>query len=177
MTQQIINIGALPNDGTGDPLRTAFEKINNNFTQLFSTAFATVESYSVGNTAGQILFETPANTFTQAKFQINSANPGTQDSQNITITAAKTNNGSNVRYNGYSTLFNGSAVCSYSMDVAGGNIRLKCDPLTSATLVHFISYQVSWVGPDAPGIPLELDGYPAGTLMTTENNLELATEQ
>ena len=26
-----INIGVLPNDGSGDPLRVAFEKINNNF--------------------------------------------------------------------------------------------------------------------------------------------------
>lgn len=29
-----IDIGALPNDGTGDPLRTAFEKINENFAEL-----------------------------------------------------------------------------------------------------------------------------------------------
>lgn len=35
MTQQIINIGALPNDGTGDPLRIAYGKINSNFTELY----------------------------------------------------------------------------------------------------------------------------------------------
>ena len=29
--QETINIGALPNDGDGDPLRTAVGKINNNF--------------------------------------------------------------------------------------------------------------------------------------------------
>ena len=44
MTQEIINIGAQPNDGEGDPLRTAFAKINNNFTQLFSTEFSTSEA-------------------------------------------------------------------------------------------------------------------------------------
>ena len=33
MTQEIINVGAQPNDGEGDPLRTAFEKVNNNFSQ------------------------------------------------------------------------------------------------------------------------------------------------
>ena len=37
MTQEIINIGAAPNDGEGDPLRTAFEKINNNFSQNYKT--------------------------------------------------------------------------------------------------------------------------------------------
>lgn len=38
MTQQLINIGSTANDKTGDPLRLAFEKINNNFTQLYSIA-------------------------------------------------------------------------------------------------------------------------------------------
>jgi hypothetical protein len=41
MAQQSINIGSSANDGTGDPLRTAFDKINDNFTELYgSTAEA-----------------------------------------------------------------------------------------------------------------------------------------
>jgi hypothetical protein len=36
MAQEIINIGAVANDGAGDPLRTAFTKTNNNFSQLFA---------------------------------------------------------------------------------------------------------------------------------------------
>ena len=36
---EIINVGATANDGTGDPLRVAFEKVNNNFTNLWSTGF------------------------------------------------------------------------------------------------------------------------------------------
>lgn len=35
MAQQIINVGALPNDGTGDPLRVAYQKANANFTELY----------------------------------------------------------------------------------------------------------------------------------------------
>ena len=35
MSQEIINVGVLPNDGSGDPVRVAFQKINNNFTQVF----------------------------------------------------------------------------------------------------------------------------------------------
>jgi hypothetical protein len=31
MPLQTINIGASANDGTGDPLRTAFDKVNDNF--------------------------------------------------------------------------------------------------------------------------------------------------
>ena len=41
MAQQNINIGSSANDGTGDPLRTAFDKINDNFDELYgSTAEA-----------------------------------------------------------------------------------------------------------------------------------------
>lgn len=36
MAQQTINIGTSPNDGTGDPLRNAFNKANLNFTELYA---------------------------------------------------------------------------------------------------------------------------------------------
>ena len=35
MARQGINIGSSANDGTGDPLRTAFDKINDNFVELY----------------------------------------------------------------------------------------------------------------------------------------------
>jgi hypothetical protein len=35
MAQQIINVGSIPNDGQGDPLRTAYIKINQNFEELY----------------------------------------------------------------------------------------------------------------------------------------------
>jgi len=37
MARQGINIGSSANDGTGDPLRTAFDKINDNFVELYGT--------------------------------------------------------------------------------------------------------------------------------------------
>jgi len=36
MAQQVINIGAAANDGTGDPLRDCFDKINDNFSELYT---------------------------------------------------------------------------------------------------------------------------------------------
>ena len=36
MAQQTVSIGSSSNDGTGDPLRTAFTKINENFTELYA---------------------------------------------------------------------------------------------------------------------------------------------
>jgi len=46
MAKQTINIGTTANDGTGDPLRTAFGKVNDNFDELYS---------SVRNTVNQIV--------------------------------------------------------------------------------------------------------------------------
>ena len=40
MAKQTINIGSSANDGTGDPLRTAFDKINDNFDELYSTSLS-----------------------------------------------------------------------------------------------------------------------------------------
>lgn len=37
MPQQVINVGAAPNDGTGDTLRDAYIKCNDNFTELYSS--------------------------------------------------------------------------------------------------------------------------------------------
>lgn len=48
MTQQTINIGSAPNDGTGDPLRTSFTKCNSNFTELYTAVSpsSTVTSFN-----------------------------------------------------------------------------------------------------------------------------------
>ena len=36
MSQQVINVGTVANDGTGDPLRTAFIKVNANFAEVYT---------------------------------------------------------------------------------------------------------------------------------------------
>ena len=40
MVQQTINIGTVANDNTGDPIRDAFDKTNDNFTELYAGAGA-----------------------------------------------------------------------------------------------------------------------------------------
>jgi hypothetical protein len=53
MSQQIINVGSSPNDGAGDPIRTAFIKTNTNFTQLFALPNPTPPATLVGK-AGDV---------------------------------------------------------------------------------------------------------------------------
>ena len=57
MTKQTINIGSSANDGTGDPLRTAFTKINENFSELYggdSDASTVLEHDSSPKLAGNL---------------------------------------------------------------------------------------------------------------------------
>lgn len=60
MVQQVVNIGSAANDGTGDPLRTAFTKVNQNFTELYGRGAAganfdfTDNTLSSTNTNGDI---------------------------------------------------------------------------------------------------------------------------
>ena len=60
MAQQVINVGASPNDGLGDPIRTAYQKCNSNFSELYSRVQATPPTTpvgSVGDSAGMIAYD------------------------------------------------------------------------------------------------------------------------
>tara|TARA_B110000879_G_scaffold67439_1_gene94430 strand:- start:1431 stop:2954 length:1524 start_codon:yes stop_codon:yes gene_type:complete len=48
MAKQVINIGQTANDSTGDPLRSAFDKINDNFTELYDDDAGDVGSIIAG---------------------------------------------------------------------------------------------------------------------------------
>ena len=50
MSQYTINIGAIPNDGTGDPLRTAFNETNLNFDQIWATGLIGSNIAAANNT-------------------------------------------------------------------------------------------------------------------------------
>lgn len=60
MAQQIINIGASPNDGQGNPIRTAFNKTNENFSELYARAQTSPPPTlvgSVGDFAGMYAYD------------------------------------------------------------------------------------------------------------------------
>jgi len=59
MTQQIINVGAAPNDGDGDPIRTAFIKTNDNFTELYARVQVTPPSTAIGKSGDEIGYYSP----------------------------------------------------------------------------------------------------------------------
>ena len=93
MAQQTINVGATANDGTGDGIRTAYIKCNDNFQELYNT---TITPTSVPN---------------------GTSNLSVADSANVTITIAGSANV--VNFAGTVTEFTGNI--SATGDISAGN--------------------------------------------------------
>ena len=98
MAQQTVSIGSSSNDGTGDPLRTAFTKVNENFTELYEKTG--VDTTMTLQLSGNSLISTTTNTdiiidpngegeiylFGQEDFKIsNSSRDSTTANHNITL--------------------------------------------------------------------------------------------
>jgi len=182
MAIETINVGTLPNDGTGDPMRVAFEKTNNNFAQLGpggnGVGYTTLNTSTFGNLE-QVIFSYDANVFTMGTLKIySSASPGAE-SQCTEILAQRGQNGTQAAFaiTGQSNI--GDAIINeYNMDIANGNIQLSVLPNTEGLVNHYIVYQVLWNGTGITGTPIQLDGYTANTTLGTEDEIyEITTEQ
>lgn len=141
MSQEIINVGALPNDGDGDPLRVAFTKANNNFSQLFSTTVVNSTANTSGNTT-QAIFQVAANTVTLGQVFLCTSEVGNVlNSQSTTFTVLLSQDHSNVLYNPISNVSFGNALTTYSFAISSGNLVVSAIPVTSANLTHYVGFQ------------------------------------
>ena len=135
MAKQTVNLGSSANDGTGDPLRTAFDKINDNFDELYlySTAASgnnitiTGNTIASDNTNGNITLD-PNGTgdiviATGAELQLtdhtDNAVVYSDASGNLTMSAGFTFDGTNVATTG-------------SIDV-NGRLKLEDNRITTQT--------------------------------------------
>ena len=111
MAQQVINVGTAPNDGTGDPLRTAYIKTNDNFGELYNRVQTTPPASltgSIGDTAGMYAYDNNYFYYCYANF-----NGSTQiwnqitNTGNVTVTSIASGN-STIGFNN----INGNAAIS-----------------------------------------------------------------
>lgn len=174
MAIEIIDVGTDANDGTGDPLRTAFQKVNNNFAYIQQTSSNIAEAVTLDDAPDQIIFEYTASEFTQGMFQIKSYNSDNNDSQDVMLQAHLSNDGSEVKFSGYGSTFIGNNVCTYDMSILSGNVVVTVSPLSNVVLNHFISYQVTWTGDLGLGSMLMTQS--DGNLVTETANVFITTE-
>src|SRR6056300_513679 len=100
MAREIINVGATANDGTGDELRTAYIKCNNNFKSLFDT------------------------TVTPTEIINGTSNVSVADSANVTISVAGSSNV--VTFSGTETNISGNVTIATDLDV-GNSLTITQD--------------------------------------------------
>lgn len=165
MAIELVNLGANPNDGEGDPLRVAFGKINNNFVWMQQTSTNITSAITLDDTANQVIFEYPTNAFTQAIIQIKSYREDNNDSQGALLTVQLKNDASDVAFTVSNITVIDDWLTRYDMDVVSGNVRLLVSPLQDQVINHFIAYQITWEG-----------DLGVGTMMTTEDGAGLITE-
>lgn len=65
MARQTINIGTSPNKGDGDPLRVAFDKINDNFIEVYNgpRVLTQTEIDALTPTAGLLVYNSTVGKF------------------------------------------------------------------------------------------------------------------
>lgn len=170
---EVINIGALPNDGQGDPLRVAFQKINNNFANIYSTGWLVTEALTTGN-ATQEIFSWPANAVTEFNLQINSVELAGANSLNIMLSGVMSSDNSTVKWTGHNTKFFGDAVTTYDVAVDSGNVVIYAKPFVSGEVNHFIAYQII-NNTLLVGVPLGTET--GNNYLGTEFQTPLSTEQ
>ena len=77
MAQQLVNVGNTASDGTGDELRDAFTKINENFAELYSgnvqITSANISVYSVAGRTGNVVLTVNDISQAASKAYVNSA--------------------------------------------------------------------------------------------------------
>jgi len=113
MAQQIIDFGAFPNDPAADPIRAAFAKVQNNFTDLYSATLNTgVQSLQTG--PGLTQNRTTGNVVVSA----NISNITIQTGPGLFVSAGVAGTSNSATVNSFNTPF----VITLSPNVTTGNV-------------------------------------------------------
>ena len=126
MAIQTINLGTYANDGTGDDLRVAFEKVNSNFTEIDSLSV----SNAINLGAGQVLFagkQGSALLGDNLTFKSLVAGANTvlsSSSTEIIISSQFSSLTQNLNLNSKNIIGTGNISISGNIELAGGNLQV-----------------------------------------------------
>jgi len=94
------------------------------------------------NALNQVLYEFPAATASSGTFKVTSIKETpTHYSQYAVIDVLRPSDAGSIKYVVHSTVFTGSPVTTYNVDLHFGNIRLMVSPLFNSVITHVVSYE------------------------------------
>lgn len=94
-------------------------------------------------TTNQVIYETPAATFTNGIFKISSSrNVSTNYTQSVQLNIAVTGDKNTLRYTAHSTVFTGTPVTKYNVDLHFSNVRIMVSPQFADPVIHLVSYEI-----------------------------------
>jgi hypothetical protein len=164
MAKQTINIGSNANDGTGDPLRTAFQKINENFAELygddssadtFTSPQITTPTITGTATIDNLIFnDSEISTSSNANLNLNPGGTGTVELQAATnITGALDVTGA-ATLDTSLTLATGATITEFSTNTALGTSNTVV-PTQNAVKAYVdaqnVAQAITFVGDDSTG--------------------------
>ena len=140
MARQTINIGTNANDGTGDPLRTAFDKINDNFLELYG-ADSDATTFNNPTLVGALM---------TADFDLNGNKIISSSNGNITLDPQ----GTGTIELTANTNITGTATVSSTLNVSGLSTLASLKLASGATAAEF-SIDGTFAGNSDTAIPTE----------------------
>lgn len=135
MAQQNINVGAAPNDTSGDTLRDAFVKVNTNFTEVFSKIFEQATTTTT-STAQTVLAGFSTATYSSAKFLIQASQGSVRHVTEFLVV----HDGVTAIATEYGTLITSVALFNLEVDVSGGAVRVLVTPTSATSTVFKTNY-------------------------------------
>lgn len=135
MAQQNINVGAAPNDTSGDTLRDAFVKVNTNFSEVFSKIFEQATTTTT-STAQTVLAGFSTATYSSGKFLIQASQGSVRHVTEFLVV----HDGVTAIATEYGTLITSVALFNLEVDVAGGAVRVLVTPTSATSTVFKTNY-------------------------------------
>jgi hypothetical protein len=176
MNITLIDIGNIANDGTGDDLRTAFEKVNENFVELETSIDASTVAANVGDGLGLYKQKT-VNTLEFKSLGVGSFLSITAVGDKIVVDTAFTDKNINVGSLTASGNIEGNIItASMFSGTLGGNVMGRVYPQAPDYIIG--AGNIIGVQPD-PGLanyrPARVDGIAVKELDRTINTFDFGT--
>ena len=166
MAIQTINLGTYANDGTGDDLRVAFEKVNSNFTEIDSLSISNAVNLGSGQGffAGKQSSPLLGDNLTFKSLVAGANIVLTSTSTEVTITSLFSSLTQNLNLNSNNIIATGNISINGNISLAGGNLTVGNNLQVNNNLTVNNESNLGLVG------KVKIFGGSTGQVLTTNGN-------